>query len=200
MENSVKHKIIQAAREAFFIKGYDGARMQSIANAAGVNKAMLHYYFSSKENLFKEIVQETFQQLFPTIEHIIKSNHTFFEKLEKISFAYAEMLQKNQQLPVFIVSELHKGNVKIKEILPFREKSKLKEEFAALVQAEINAKRIKNVDPTFLFINLLSLSIFPYMAKGVVMLALDIDEFSFALMNEQRKKQVAQFIIDAIKL
>lgn len=199
-EDNVKNNIIKAAQTEFFSKGYDGARMQSIADAAKVNKAMLHYYFKSKENLFQEIMSSAFQQVFPQIEAILATDSAFFEKLEKIYHTYFDMLQRNPQLPLFINTELARGNVKLKEVLPFAQKANFKSRFSELVKEEIAAKRIKPIDPTFLFMNLLSLTIFPVLARSTVMIGLNIDSFSYELMLEERKKQLPQFIIDAIKL
>ncbi len=51
-----KSKILLAAKKEFAEKGLEGARMESIARRAGVNKALLHYHYSNKENLYKEVL------------------------------------------------------------------------------------------------------------------------------------------------
>ena len=62
---STEQKIREAARKVFQAKGMHGARMQDIADTAGINKALLHYYFRSKDQLFEAIFKEALQQLIP---------------------------------------------------------------------------------------------------------------------------------------
>lgn len=64
IENA-EQKILTAARNVFIRKGFAGARMQEIADEAGINKALLHYYFRSKEKLFEVIFKESFGKLLP---------------------------------------------------------------------------------------------------------------------------------------
>jgi TetR/AcrR family transcriptional regulator len=63
--SETERKILQAAREVFQRKGLYGARMQEIADAAGINKALLHYYFRNKDKLFDAIFSDVFQNFIP---------------------------------------------------------------------------------------------------------------------------------------
>ncbi len=67
MENT-EQKILNAAREEFINTGLKGARMQEIADRAGVNKALLHYYFRSKEKLYEAAIREVGETLWGSIE------------------------------------------------------------------------------------------------------------------------------------
>ena len=80
-------QILKAAREVFIAKGLDGARMQEIADHAGINKALLHYYFRTKEKLFEAVFREVASNLFPAMKQVlsaelgIKEKITFFVKV-----------------------------------------------------------------------------------------------------------------------
>ena len=79
--SETEQKILDAAKQVFLVKGLAGARMQEIADEAGINKALLHYYFRSKEKLFEKILNEAFTNIIPNIITIFTSNLPFFEKI-----------------------------------------------------------------------------------------------------------------------
>src|SRR6185437_7301913 len=82
-EKTAEEKILDAAKKVFVTKGMAGARMQDIADEAGINKALLHYYFRSKEKLFEMIFAEAAEKLFPKINAIFESDVPLFEKIER---------------------------------------------------------------------------------------------------------------------
>src|SRR3954463_7666646 len=100
-----EQKILEAAKQVFFDKGMHGARMQDIADKAGINKAMLHYYFRSKEKLFETIFIDATGHLFPKLSSILESDKTIFEKIELICVEYINQIQQIPYLPIFIISE-----------------------------------------------------------------------------------------------
>lgn len=80
---TTEERIKEAAKKVFVQKGYSGARMQDIANEAKINKALLHYYFRSKDQLFELIFMENIQKMMPKINSIIDSDDKLFDKIEK---------------------------------------------------------------------------------------------------------------------
>jgi AcrR family transcriptional regulator len=91
-----EEKILSAARKIFTTKGMAGARMQDIANEAGINKALLHYYYRDKEKLFETIFLAEAQKFFPKINAIFQSDDPLFLKIEKFVDEYIdEMLGKS---------------------------------------------------------------------------------------------------------
>ena len=81
-DTTTEGKILAAARKVFIAKGMAGARMQDIADEAGINKALLHYYFRSKEKLFETIFKELSLQFLPRINSLFESELSLFEKIE----------------------------------------------------------------------------------------------------------------------
>jgi AcrR family transcriptional regulator len=79
---TTEQKILEAARKIFLAKGLDGARMQDIADEAGINKAMLHYYFRSKDKLFEKIFAEVAGHFLPKIMAIFESKKVCLKKLK----------------------------------------------------------------------------------------------------------------------
>jgi TetR/AcrR family transcriptional regulator len=196
--DDTQERILAASKKIFLTKGMSGARMQDIADEAGINKALLHYYFRNKEQLFETIFKEASAQFFPKIASIIESNLPLFEKIEVFCKEYIDMIIQNPYMPLFVLTEINKDPKRLKYRI-WKEKESPFEKFAAHVEKEIKAKRIKPVSPGHLFINMLSMCIFPFLSKPMWMLASGMDEAQSKLFIEQRKTEIPKFIIDSIK-
>ena len=116
-------KLIETARALFLEKGYEGLKMQELADRAGMNKGLLHYYFKSKEALFQGIFKEAMQDLFGGVVNELLSAHSLETKMHTIVDMYFDKLKANPGLPLFVLSEVHrnaslKGLVGITDIVP----------------------------------------------------------------------------------
>ncbi|MDR1671868.1 MAG: TetR family transcriptional regulator, partial [Bacteroidales bacterium] len=81
MVQNAENKIIEAARQVFYEKGYNGASMRGIAQKAGVNYALLHYYFKTKDKLFEIVFKEAFSMLFRQLSEALASDANVFDKI-----------------------------------------------------------------------------------------------------------------------
>jgi TetR/AcrR family transcriptional regulator len=198
-DNSTQEKILKAARKVFLRKGMYGARMQDIADEAGINKALLHYYFKSKQQLFEEIFMEAAAKLFPRINAIFGSDDSLFVKLEKFCGEYITMMSENPYLPLFVLNEVNQDPVQFMNRFWGRDKRPEPQKFLLQIQTEIQKGTIKNISPLQLLMNLISMTIFPFIGKPVFQINLGLDEIQFRMLMEQRKTEIPRFIIDAIK-
>src|SRR5690348_15318513 len=107
-EKSTEDKILAAAKKIFLKKGMAGARMQDIADEAGINKAMLHYYFRSKDKLFEQIFTEVASHFLPKIIAILASERTVFEKIETFCTEYISQVMQTPYVPIFILNEINR--------------------------------------------------------------------------------------------
>ena len=98
-KDNTEEKILNAAQRVFVEKGMDGARMQEIANEAGINKALLHYYFRTKQKLFEAIFKKVFKSILPNIMEMVHSDLPIEKKLEIFIEKYIELLLKNPFVP-----------------------------------------------------------------------------------------------------
>ena len=105
-ENTEK-KILEAAKEVFIEKGNDGARMQEIADKAGINKSLLHYYYRTKEKLFESVFKFAFSQFAPKVLNAFDGDEDFFKQLEKFISIYIDIISKNAFIPMFILNEVN---------------------------------------------------------------------------------------------
>lgn len=197
-EENTEQQILDAAKNVFQSKGMEGARMQEIANKAGINKAMLHYYYRSKQLLFEAVFNQAFSLLAPQLNSILNDGSSIEEKVRNFTFNYTSFMMKHPYLPNFIIQELNRNEdfiIKLKETtgFPNLEKFKLK------VDEEINEGILKPIEADQLFVNIIALNIFPFLGKPLIKAFTDKDEKTYKEFVESRKAEVSNFIINAIK-
>jgi AcrR family transcriptional regulator len=197
-EQNTEEKILAAAKKVFLKEGMAGARMQDIADEAGINKAMLHYYFRSKEKLFEKIFTELSQHFFPRLVKIFESEETLFRKIELFVAEYMDQMQRTPYLPIFVLNEVNRQpETFIRKMMGNRPPPVKK--FIDDVQAEVKRGIIKPVNPLQLLLNIISLCVFPFVARPMFQIVTGTDKLMFDKMLELRKIETPKFIIDAIK-
>jgi TetR/AcrR family transcriptional regulator len=197
-EDNTEHRILEAAKKVFLKKGMAGARMQDIADEAGINKAMLHYYFRSKEKLFAKIFSELAQYFFPKVVMIFESKENLFKKIEMFVSEYIDQMKQTPYLPIFVLNEVNRQpEALVKKMMGGRRPPVKK--FIDNVTNEIKKGTIKPINPLQLLLNIISLCIFPFAGRPMFQLLAEVDKAVFDKMLEERKKEVPKFIIDAIK-
>src|SRR5690554_450245 len=119
VDSSTEEKIKTAARTMFHKKGYAGTRTRDIAEEAGVNLALLNYYFRSKEKLFNIIMSETLGRFMEKIRLIFNDpGSTLEEKIGMITSQYIDLLIDEPEIPLFIISEVRTNPELLLEKLP----------------------------------------------------------------------------------
>lgn len=190
--------ILNAAEKVFLEKGYDGASMQMISSEAGINKALLHYYFRSKDKLFDKVFQKLFSKLIPPVMEVISSNLPFDRKIEVFVDHYIKTIQQNPLIPVFILHELTRNPGKLLNV--FKNAGVDLSPFLMEIEKEIARGYLEPIAPRELVINILALCIFPFagkpLLKGVFFRG---DEEGYNAFTDKRRKTVATFILNAVK-
>ncbi|MCC7466595.1 MAG: TetR/AcrR family transcriptional regulator, partial [Saprospiraceae bacterium] len=105
---STEQRIFEAAHEVFTQKGMDGAKMQEIADKAGINKALLHYYYRSKEKLYEAVVKAIMAKAVPNVRKVLESDLPLEEKITRFIDFYIGLISRNTFIPLFIISESNK--------------------------------------------------------------------------------------------
>lgn len=196
-DQDTEEQIMDAAKEVFQKKGKDGARMQEIADKAGINKAMLHYYYRSKQLLFEAVFSSAFALLAPQLNKILNDDSSIEEKVRGFTHNYISFISKHPYLPSFIIQELNRNPnflEKIQQNAAFPSLEKFEEQVALEVEQGI----LKPIDGKQLFIHIISLNIFPFVATPLIKGLLQIDQNEFKKLMEERKTAVSDFIIDSI--
>jgi len=195
---TTEEKIFNAARIVFQKKGFAGARMQEIADEAGINKAMLHYCFKSKELLFKAIFMNAFGQLAPQINEIFNSQDTVFDKITKFTHSYISFVVLNPYLPQFVIQEMNNNPEFVMTFLK-NENRPNPAVLIAQIEKEIEDGIIKPIHPKQLLLDIFSMTVFPFAAKMMVKGMIQISDAEFNQMMEERKTSIAEQIINSIK-
>jgi AcrR family transcriptional regulator len=194
---STKEKIINSARNVFIQKGFAGARMREIADRAGMNKGLLHYYFKSKENLHHAVVNEVVEGIIPHIGAILAGEAGFETKLRKFIGFYIDFLIKNPWMPSFIINEMNMRGEEFAREIMIRNRIEPKTLLAQIETESMNCN-MRVVNPVQLLINISSLVVFPFIARPTLQAVMGINEEKFGKLMEKRKEEVAEFIINAM--
>lgn len=184
-DNSTEQKILQAAQKCFTEKGFAGTRTRDIADEAGINLALLNYYFRSKEKLFQQVMMGRMQLMFGTILPILMTEDTLLEdKIRLATNAYLDLLKDNPNLPLFIINEIHKESSEITGILPIEDVMK-----NSAMLKQIHDKN-PHLNPLHFLMNFLSLTIFPFVTHPVFQKFGLLQSNEFETFIEERRKMI----------
>lgn len=180
--------------------------MQEIAEEAGVNQALLHYYFRSKERLSEAVFREAASRMFPTIIGTLGGDAPIGDKIDSIVETYLTTMSESPFLPGYMLSELHHQPERIAQLLgeiaggslSGRIRHALGKLDKQLV-AEARAGRMRRIGAEQFLVNLLSLCVFPFAARPMLRAALDFDDDGFRKFITQRRKELPQFIRHALQ-
>lgn len=197
-DNQTEEQILEAAKQVFQSKGMDGARMQEIADKANINKAMLHYYYRSKQLLFEAVFKKAFALLAPQLKAILNDDSALEDKIRNFTHNYISFMMKHPYLPNFIIQELNR-NPKFIENLKNNVAFPTISKFKTQVEEEVEKGSIVPINAEQLFINILSLNVFPFVASPLIKAFTNVDDKTYKTMLEARKTAVSDFIINALK-
>lgn len=202
LAETTREKIKAAALEIFMERGYDGARMQEIADRAGANKAMIHYYFSSKDALFEAIIRETFEELFQLFDDVgqfeLEDPH---ELIAKIVHTHFHFIAAHPNLPRILVRELNSNNPIAEQVL-----IELVEQFGtsrlakmvSLIMRGIAARKLRAVDPKQTLWNIVALNIFYFVFKPFIRAAWPEDVSDESQLLQQREQAIIDLLLHGL--
>ncbi len=195
---STEEIILVAARSVFIQKGFSGARMQEIADEAGINKALLHYYFRSKDHLFEAVFAQAISSFLPVVKSVLESDLPLKIKIIKFVETYIDILLANPHIPGFVIQELNNN--------PGRFVDKFKAmglDPTIIIKQVIEEEElgmIRAVNPEHFMVNLLSMCIFPFVAKPIIKGVLRKDEDQYYLFLKERKEQIIEFVMNSLSI
>ena len=194
-DTSTEEKILDAAKEVFMKYGLYGARMQDIADTAKINKALLHYYFRSKEKLFDKVFEGALSKYFDVME--VFSNESL--PIKKRLFLYVDNIidfyEEYPQMSMFIIKEIGNNPELIKQKIQEAKKNKTIRMIQVLEEAVKNGE-IKKLDTTLFMINLQSLCSYPFLASPMFRYSVKAQgkDWEKDFSTEKLKQSVKSFI------
>lgn len=193
-DKSTEEKIKQAAKDVFHKKGYAATRTRDIAETAGINLALLNYYFRSKEKLFNIIMFESVTGFIETLSQVFNDKQTTLEKkIESLVSNYIDLLTENPDIPLFLLSELRSKPQEIVAKLGLKQmvmKSFFMQQF---MEAQKSGK-VQAVSPIHFICNLMGMTVFPFVASPIIKGIGDLSEKGFNDLMAQRKALIPVWI------
>ncbi|NND05880.1 MAG: TetR/AcrR family transcriptional regulator [Saprospiraceae bacterium] len=197
---STEEKIKQAAKKIFMQKGLAGARMQDIADEAEINKAMLHYYFRSKQQLFDLIFEEKIVQLFSTLGGLFLDASPLDEKIKLFVEKQSDMIADFPSLPLFVLNELWQNPTLAEEKLKDKPLHLIREKFRSAYDEALTDEAREQLPFEQFLLNMMSLIIYPFMARPIFKSMIEVDDHQFDQILSERKQQVTKLLLQSIKL
>jgi AcrR family transcriptional regulator len=183
---NTESKIKQAAKIVFMRKGYAATRTRDIAEESGINLALINYYFRSKENLFSLVMLDCMKNFMGGLKQILnREDLSLEEKLGEIVGHYLNMFKSEPDLPLFIMHEIRHNPKGIVNTLGMKQ-TLTKSHFYQQLKAEGPPK----VDPMHFLMNIIAMSVFPFIASPLLKIVGELDDVSFMKMMNDRKKLI----------
>ncbi len=198
----MERQIINAAEELFLKKGFTRTSTTEIAQKAGCNQALVHYYFRTKENLFNKLFEEKFMQFIESISIDEECKGGLKERIENIVKIHIDFLCQNPGLPLLLLSEVNRNSDRIGHIF---EKMKLHAmHIVDMLETEIAKERekglIRNVNGFDMIFNIISLNVFMFIAKPLLLNIREMNDESYITFINARKDEIIKTIIGGIYL
>lgn len=205
-DKDTEQRILEAARTVFLRDGTAGARMQEIAREARVNQALLHYYFRSKERLSAAVFQQVASRIFPALVRTLGADSSLDEKIDTLIGVYLDNLSANPFVPGYLISELHHHPQRVQQLLsiaigaePQTVMLPLLKNLEKQIDEQVRAGTMRRIQPQHLVINIVSLCIFPFAARPMLSIAFGLDDAAFARFISQRRKELPDFVRNALR-
>jgi len=198
-DNQTEDRIFEAATEVFIEKGLDGSRMQDIADRAGINKSLLHYYYRSKDKLFNTVFEMIAMKMLKKFAPVFEGNLTFEEKIRFFFKEHISFLQKNPRLPAFLLNEINRHPERIRKFLANVNIESFYDLLYSQHKDELDRYGITRDNFPQIMTTLASLSVFPFAAKKLLEELFGKVRLNFDDYIEERKTFAADFSIAALK-
>jgi len=193
-DSSTEDKIKNAAKIVFHKKGFAASRTRDIAEEAGINLALLNYYFRSKEKLFVLVMIETLSDFFGSVSVIINNPETTFEeKIEQFAAGYIDLIFREPDIPLFIMSEIRNNPEQLLQKVDIRN-TVFNSVFIRQFAEAVEQGKIKDQNFLHFMMNFIGLIVFPFIAKPLLQAISGLSEEQFNGLIEERKKLIPVWI------
>jgi TetR/AcrR family transcriptional regulator len=195
--NATENQIFEAALKVFHKKGLAGARMQEIADEAGINKSMLHYYYRSKEQLFGQVFMQSFRNFMGSVLPLLNQQNTWEEKIPIVIEHYTQQMQSTPDLALFVINELRQNGQGFLSFI--KDSPMLNTVFVTQLKQAMQNGEIRPVHPMQIWITITGGIIFPFIAEPMLKTTINLQEISWDGFIEDRKKIIADMVIKYLK-
>ncbi len=206
-DGATHRRILDAAHVVFLRRGTSGARMQEIAAEAGVNQALLHYYFRTKEQLARATFERAGSELMPAVIQEIASEAPLEDKVRRVVAIEIEHLSRAPYLPGYIIGEVAHRPERAQQLIAAMTRGATADELRPRIFGTLRrqlAERVASgamrpIAPESFMVNLMSLCIFPFAARPMIQALLGLDAAGFARFAAARQVELADFFLGALR-
>lgn len=200
-KNNMEEQILLVAKELFMQNGYEGVSTTQVAKAVGCNQALVHYYYRTKQNLFKIICQQEIQKMLKILVDIPQEDISFENFIEKIIEAQIGFLKNNPDAPFFIIGELRHNSEVLKMMRELF--SEFGKEIVGKIRMFVEMKQSKgelnDVSVEDLLIDIASLDVMSFVGQVLFTQILEMDSQTQEAFLERRKTHIKKLILSSIK-
>jgi TetR/AcrR family transcriptional regulator len=204
---STEQKILDAAHLVFVRRGSAGARMQEIAAEAGVNQALLHYYFRTKAHLARAAFERAGSQLMPAVIQVIASDDPLDRKVERVIALELDHLSRAPHLPGYIIGEVAHHPERAQQLIaamtggltPDLIRPRVFGTLARQIDERVRTRAMRPIAPESFMVNLVSLCIFPFAARPMLQAMLGLDAAGFDRFIARRRRDLPAFFLGALR-
>ena len=202
-EPDTEARILEAAHRVFLRRGTAGARTQEIADEAGVNKALLHYYFRTKEKLAHAVFRRAAQTLFPRMLAALGSDLPLRQKLQGLIEAELDVLEENPYLPGYLLAEFQYAPDRVRalidEAVPVEQvRVAVLGSLQKQLDAEAEAGRLRPARAEDVVVALLAQIVFPFAAAPMIETVLGLGPDEQRAMTRRRREDLADAFLRSL--
>lgn len=201
-----EQRILEAATRVFIRRGTAGARMQEIATEAGVTQALVHYYFRTKEALAERVFVTVARRAVAAVGTFDIESLSLTEFIERFVTSYIDAVRQAPFLPGYMLAEaqLHPERLEllfnaVVGVIPSEAAARALAHIEAEIHARVARGLMRPMPARQLFVNIAALSVFPFVARPVLKVALHLDDAAFAEFLDERRRELPPFIINALR-
>lgn len=198
-DRATRERILSAAHRVFVRKGSANARTQEIADGAGVNKALVHYYFGTKALLADAVFAAAAAELMPRIFGIVGSETRSIE--DKVRAVVQEQIDFHSTRPYlarYVVVEAHTEPARLRQLMSPHGAAPLSALRRQLAEGA-SAKTIRHISAEQFVVNLMSLCVFPFIARPIFEQVIGLDAEHFPDFLDARRRELADFFLAGLR-
>lgn len=199
---STQQKILNAAREEFIERGYEGARIQRIADNSGANKAMIYYYFTSKKELYRRVITNVFGGALGQIRGIFEVNMSVEEKVRALVEFYVSFYRSNTGFVRLMLREIASNSPVLTEVLEELKDTIKGYDYPGAVETRLlginSGIKVRDVDPRHTMMSLVSMCVGFFIFRPVASAILSLSPEEAERFAAERSEHISDLLLHGI--
>ncbi|WP_336514909.1 TetR/AcrR family transcriptional regulator [Pollutibacter soli] len=188
-------QIKEAAKKLFFREGRFKATTQEIADAAGVNRTLVNYYFRSRDQLFDQVLKDARDSVDSRMNKSMETAKSFREKLELFIDFFLEQSFNYPYLDLYMLSRINDDVDKQNEIISNLKKTERLKHFLKDIEDEMKKGTIETMPPVQFFFNLMSLLTYPMIMQSLFKKILNYSDKQYRQLMMERRELILKILL-----